>query len=158
MADINLVRNVGALGDILRLSDHATATAGGTGDATSTTGIAVDREGFSTGSLPLSMLASVVYEATLGSGNVLSIGYAVQHSADNSSWSDYQTATYTTVATGLSGGSVQKGAFNVQVNLTSAKRYVRFNFMPDLNRAGTDTGYYDAVGFIAGFDRHPAPN
>src|SRR5262252_1802352 len=147
MADINLVRNVGALGDILRLSDHATATAGGTGDATSTTGISIDREGFSTGSLPLSMLASVAYEATLGSGNTLSIGYAVQHSADNSNWSDYQTATYVTVATGASGGSVQKGAWKV-----------RFNFNPDLNRAGTDTGYYDAVGFIGGFDRQPAPN
>jgi hypothetical protein len=158
MSGINVVRNIGALGDLVRLTDHATATAGGTGDATSTTGITVDREGFSTGSLPESMLAGVLYEATLGSGNTLSIGYAVQHSADNSSWSDYQTATYTTVATGASGGSTAKGSFNVQVNLTSAKRYVRFNFMPDLNRAGTDTGYYDAVGFIAGFDRLPAPN
>jgi len=158
MADIVTQRNIGAVGDLVRLSDHATATAGGTGDATSTTGIAIDRAGFSTGSLPSTMLAGVVYEATLASGQTLSIGYAVQDSADNSGWSDYQTATYVLVATGASGGSTQKGSFNVAVNLRAARRYVRFNFNPDLNRAGTDTGYYDGVGFLAGFDRLPAPN
>lgn len=157
MADIVLQRNVGGLGDLVRLTDHATQVAAGSGDATSVTGITIDRLGFSTGSMPATALMGVIYEATLASGQTQSLGYAVQHSADNSSWSDYQTATYVVVATGASGGSVAKGQWNVAVNLTSAKRYVRFNYNPDLNRAGTDTAYTDGVGFFAGYDRLAAP-
>lgn len=152
-------RNIGALGDLVRMSDHGTSTAAGSGDATTVTGLTIDRGGFSGGALmPDSALMSVIYEATLASGKTLSIGYAVQDSADNSSWADYQTATYVAVSTGGSGGSTNKGQFNVQVNLTSARRYVRFNYNPDLNATGTDTSYSDAVGFFAGFDRLAAPN
>lgn len=158
MSDIVTQRNIGALGDLLRLTDHGVSTAAGAGDATSITGITIDREGFSSGSLPNSALVGVVYEATLGSGKTLSVGYAVQDSADGATWADYQTATYTVVATGVSGGGVAKGQFNVQVNLSSARRYVRFNYNPDLSATGTDTTYSDGVGFVAGFDRLAAPN
>ncbi len=158
MSDIVLQRNVGALGDLKRLSDHGTSTAGGTGDATSITGVTIDRAGFGNGSMPLSALASVLFEATLASGKTLSIGYAVQDSADNSSWADYQTATSAVASTGGSGGTTNKGQFNVQVNLTSARRYVRFNYMPTCSATGTDTTYSDAVGFFAGTDRLPASN
>lgn len=158
MSDIVLQRDVGALGDLKRLSDHATSTAGGSGDATTVTGLSIDRAGFGNGSLPMSALASVDFEATIASGATLSIGYAVQDSADNSTWADYQTATYTTASTGASGGSTNKGVFNVHVNLTSARRYVRFNYNPDLSASGTDTSYSDATGFFAGFDRLAAPS
>src|SRR5579863_8831812 len=124
MGDIVQQRNIGALGDLKRLTDHGTSTAGGTGDATSITGLTIDREGFGNGSLPLSALMGVLYEATLGSGNTLSIGYAVQDSADGSTWADYQTATSAVAGTGPSGGGAVKGQFNVQVNLTTARRYV----------------------------------
>jgi hypothetical protein len=157
MGDIIQQRNIGALIDIKRLTDHGTSTAGGTGDATSITGITIDREGFGNGSLPLSALASVIYEATLASGATLSIGYAVQDSADSSTWADYQTATSAVVSTGASGGSTNKGAFNVQVNLTTARRYVRFNYMPTCSATGTDTTYSDGVGAFGGFDRLAAP-
>ena|SRR5579872_2903707 len=158
MSDIVLTRNVAALGDIKRLTDHGTSTAGGTGDATSITGLTIDREGFAGGSLPDSLLASVIFEATLASGATLSVGYAVQDSADNSSFADYQTATYAVVATGPSGGGAVKGQFNVPVNLTSARRYTRFNYNPKCSSTGTDTTYSDGVGFFAGFDRLPASN
>jgi hypothetical protein len=158
MGDIVENRNIGALGDLKRLSDHATSTAAGSGDATTVTGLSIDRQGFGNGSMPNSALAGVFYESTLASGATLSIGYAVQDSADNSSWADYQTATYTTASTGASGGSTNKGQFNVQVNLRGARRYVRFNYNPDLSAGGTDTSYSDAVGFFAGSDRLAASN
>jgi hypothetical protein len=158
MADITLQRNVGALGDLKRLTDHGTSVAGGSGDATSITGLSIDRAGFGNGSLPLSALVSVDYEGTLASGKTLSVGYAVQDSADNSTWADYQTATSAVVSTGASGGSVNKGQFNVQVNLTSARRYVRFNYMPTCSNTQTDTTYSDATGFFAGFDRLASSN
>jgi len=158
MSDIVLQRNVGALGDQVRLTDHGTSTAAGTGDATTVTGLTIDRDGFGNGTPPMSALMGVIYEATLASGKTLSVGYAVQDSADGTNFSDYQTGTYAVAATGASGGSVAKGQFNVQVNLTSARRYIRFNYNPDLSATGTDTSYSDGVGFFGGFDRLAAPN
>lgn len=158
MSDITLQRNVGALGDLKRLTAHGTSTAGGSGDGTTITGLTIDREGFGNGSLPLSALMSVIFEATLQSGATLSIGYDVQNSPDGSTWTDYQTATYAVAATGPSGGGAVAGEFNVQVNLTSAMRYVRLNYAPKCSSTATDTTYSDGVGFFAGFDRLPASN
>lgn len=144
--------NIGGLGDLKRLTDHGTSTAGGSGDATSITGLTVDRVGAFGGIMPQSALASVVFEATLASGATLSLGYAVQHAPDGSTWTDYQTATYAVAATGASGGSVVKGEFNVPVDLGNAQRYVRFNYNPKCSATGTDTTYSDGVGFFAGGD------
>jgi hypothetical protein len=155
MADIVLQRDVGSLGSLLRLSVAASALAAGTGDATSTTGLTIDRMAFSSGAMPGDLAAAVVYEATLGSGKTLSIGYAAQDSADGTNWSDYATATYAVVATGPSGGGAVGGQLEVGVNLSSARRYVRFDFNPDLSATGTDTAVARAVGFFAGFDRLP---
>lgn len=158
MADIVLQRNIGAYVELVRMAAHGTSTAGGAGNATTVTGISIDREGFGNSGPSLSALIGVLYESTLASGATLSIGYDVQHSTNNSVWTDYQTATYAVVATGISGGGVAVGEFNVQVNLTSAYRYVRFNYMPSLSSTGTDTSYSDAAGVFAGFDRLPAAN
>lgn len=158
MADIVTQRNIGAYGDLKRLSDHGTSTAGGTGDGTTVTGLSIDREGFGNSGPALSAELGVIFEATLASGATLSVGYAVQDSADNSTFADYQTATYVVASTGASGGSANKGEFNVQVNLTSARRYIRFNYTPKCSATGTDTTYSDGVGFFAGMDRLPATN
>jgi hypothetical protein len=158
MGDIVQQRNIGALGDLKILSDRATSTAGGAGDGATVTGLSVDRQGFSNGSMPNSALIAVAFEATLASGKTLSIGYAVQDSADNSSWADFQTGASTTASTGASGGSVSKSEFNVQVNLGSARRYIRFNYVPTCSATGTDTTYSEAVGFFAGTDRLAASN
>lgn len=153
MSDIVLQRDVGSLGSLKRLSASASAVAAGTGDAATTTGATVDRMGFSSGSMPNTLAAAIIYDATLASGKTLSIGYAAQDSADGSNWSDYQTATYAVVATGPSGGGAVSGEMEISVNLTSARRYVRLNSNPDLNAAGTDTAVTRAAGFFAGFDR-----
>ena len=156
MAGILLQHNVASLGDLIRLADQSTATAAGSGDATTVTGITIDRQGFSTGSMPRSAVFGVLWEATLTTAKTLSIGYAVQDSTDNSTWTDYLTATYAVVANG-SNGLTPKGNFNVAVDLNSAKRYVRFNSNPDLSATGTDTYYATSAGFVAGFDRLAAP-
>jgi hypothetical protein len=159
MADIITQKNIAALGDLVRLTDHSTATAGGTGAATTVTGISIDREGyFATGALPRCAEIGVLYEATLQSGATISFGYDVQHSTNNSSWTDYQTATWAVANTGASGGSVVKGEFNIAVNLDNAYRYVRFNYNPSFSSTGTDTLYADGAGFFAGFDTLAAPN
>lgn len=156
MADLVLQRDVGSLGALLRLSAAAAAVAAGAGDSTTTTGVTVDRMNFSNGSMPNSLAAGVAFEAVLATGKTLSIGYAVQDSADGTNWSDYQTATYAAVATGSTAASAAAGVLEVGVNLSSARRYVRFNYAQDLSATQTDTSVTRAVGFAAGFDRLPA--
>lgn len=155
MSDLVLQRDVGSLGALLRLSAAAAAVAAGTGDSTTTTGATIDRMGFSSGSMPTALAAAIIYDATLATGKTLSIGYAVQDSADGSNWSDFQTATYAVVATGATAASVAAGQFEVGVNLGSARRYFRTNFALDLSATQTDTAVGRAVGFAAGFDRLP---
>lgn len=156
MADMVLQKDVGALGALKRLSAAASATAASTGDSTTTTGATIDRMGFGAGSMPNVLAAAVAWEAVLATGKTLSIGYAAQDSADGTNWSDYQTATYAAVATGSTAASALAGEFEVSVNLSSARRYVRFNFAEDLSATQTDTSAARAVGFFAGFDRLPA--
>lgn len=155
MTSIVLQRDVSSLGALKYLSAGASATAAGTGDSTTTTGATIDRAGFSAGSLPNALAAGVIYDATLATSKTLSIGYAVQDSADGSNWSDYQTATYAVVATGSTAASVAAGLLEIGVNLTSARRYVRLNFAVDLSATQTDTAVARAVGFFAGSDRLP---
>lgn len=155
MSDIVLQRDVGSLGALKRLSAASSAVATGSGDSTTTTGATIDRMGFSSGSLPKALAAAIAYEATLATSKTLSFGYAVQDSADGANWSDYQTATYAVVATGATAASAAAGEMEVGVNLTSARRYVRFNYATDLSATQTDTAVARAVGFFAGFDRVP---
>lgn len=155
--NIVLQKDIAALGALLALSAASAATAGGTGDATTVTGRSIDRFSLGGGSMPQDLNPAVVYEATLASGATLRFGYAIQDSADGSTWADYQTATYSAaVATGPSGGGAVFGTFDIgSVSLTSARRYVRVNYNPDLSAGATDTAVARAVGFFAGFDRLP---
>lgn len=155
--NIVLQRDVGAIGAILALSAASAATAGGAGDATTVTGRTIDRFALGAGSMPQDFNPAVVYEATLASGATIRIGYAIQDSADGSTWADYQTATYSAaLATGPNGGGAVFGTFDIgSVSLTSARRYIRVNYNPDLSAGSIDTAVARAVGFFAGFDRLP---
>jgi hypothetical protein len=155
MSDIVLQRDVASLGALKYLSAASAATAAGGGDSATTTGASIDRFAFSGGGVANALSAAVVFDATLATSKTLSFGYAVQDSADNSNWSDFQTATYAAVATGATAASVAAGQFEVGVNLGSARRYVRFNYATDLSATQTDTAVARAVGFFAGFDRLP---
>jgi len=161
MADITLQRNVGSLGDLLRLSDQAALTAAGSGDATTVTGQTIDRMAIGTsgssGAMPLSALVAVLFSATLASGKTLSVTFDVQDSPDGTNFSDYATSAALVVATGPSGGGTVRGQSVQQVSLTSARRYVRLLFLPDLSATGTDTAVAMGAAFVGGFDRLAAP-
>lgn len=155
MADIVTQRDIAQIGLLKYLSAAAAQTAAGAGDATTVTGATIDRMGIAGGSMPGSLAAGVVFDATLATGKTLSIGYAVQDSADGANWADYQTQTYAVVATGSTAASVVKGEIEFDVNLSSARRYVRFNHNPDLSATQTDTAVTRAAGFFGGTDRLP---
>jgi hypothetical protein len=157
MADVVLQHDVADLGSIRILSAPDTLTAGGTGDATLVTGIALDRFNFANGSLPMSAEFAVLFDATLSVGKTLSITFDVQHSPDNTIWTDFQTQAAVVVATGPTGGGTVVGQSSLGVDLTMANRYVRMNFTPDLSATSVDTAIVVGAGFFAGFDRLPAP-
>jgi hypothetical protein len=157
MADQVTQHNIGAMIDAVYASAAATAVAAGSGDAATTTGTTIDRMGLA-GAMPRSALFCTLFDATLASGKTLSVGYAVQDSADGTTFADYQTATAAVVATGANGGSVAAGKLNVQCDLNSARRYVRYNTFQDLNATGTDTSVTRSVAVLGGFDKLPSPN
>jgi hypothetical protein len=158
MTDIVLQKNVGALVTVKNGSTSTSITAAGTGDATVKNGITIDRIGISgnAGSMPMSAVAAVLVDATLASGNTAKVAITVQEGPDGSNWSDYVTTASTTVLTGASGGAAQSGAISLNVDLSSCRRYVRLNHVPDLSAAGTDTALTRGVLVLAGQDRLPA--
>lgn len=156
MSDIVLQKNVASLGSLRRLSDQAALTAAGSGDATTVTGVTIDRLAFG-GSMPGSAELAVLFAATLASGATLSVTFDLQDSADNSNFSDYGTTAALVAATGPSGGGTVKGQITQGFSLMGARRYVRLLFLPDLSATGTDTAVAIGSGFFAGFDRLAAP-
>jgi hypothetical protein len=170
MSDIVQLKNLGALVDVKQMSNPLAWTAGNSRDSAVWTGSSIDREGFTTGSMPRSADFDIYWCAQLGSGNTLSLYLDVQNSANNSTWSDYATEAATVVGTGPSGGGLVAGVYRMTVqttadnptpgpgvNLGSAERYVRLNVTPHLSAAGTDTAIIQAAGVFGGFDQLAAP-
>lgn len=149
MADIVLQRNVGSLVTVRRATLSGTATAGTTGDATTVTGQTIDRAAIG---MPLSAVFATLWEATLTNAKTLSIATTIQHSANDSDWTDYATEAATIVQTAGS-STAFKGQHGLNVDLSSAKRYVRMNWQPDLSHTGTDTSIAVGVAVFAGEDR-----
>lgn len=154
--DMVVQKNIGSIVTVLNGSTSNSLTAAGSGDNTAKTGIAIDRQGRGLG-MPFSAIASVLFDATLASGSTMTIAITVSDSADNSTFASYATESAATVATGPSGGGVVSGSHSLNVDLSSAKRYVRVDHVPDLTRGGTDTAVTRAVATIAGWDRLAAP-
>lgn len=169
MADIVLQRSVGELIDVKPLTSVLSWTAGGASDSVTWTGLTIDRGGFSGQPNPLCADIDVYWSAKLASGATLALTLDLQHSPDNSTWTDLFTVAGATVATGPSGGGALQGVTRMViassnkptgtpgVDLKSAKRYVRLNVLPHLSATQTDTAVVAGVGVFAGFDRLAAP-
>jgi hypothetical protein len=169
MADIVLPRSIGELIDLEALSSVLSWTAGGASDSVTWTGLTIDRGGFLGQPMPLSADVDVYWSAKLASGATLALTLDLQHSPDNSTWTDFATVAAATVATGPSGGGTLQGVTRMAitssnrpagtpgVDLKSAKRYVRLNVLSHLSATVTDTAVIAAVGVFAGYDRLAAP-
>lgn len=133
--------------------EAASATAGGSGDATEVDGQWIDRMGFKSAKLV------VTFDATLGDGDTLSIAANLQDATDASGTgaADFGDALAdAVVATGGTGGSTEVGAVELDVNLTEANRFVRAQFTPDLSASTTDTAIVAATLVLGGPNRKPA--
>ena len=133
MTSISAVRNIAAYPSVKQGTANFAAVAGGTGDATAVTGVAQDRLALN---FPKSAVAVITWNATLTAAKTLSVGNIIEHSDNNSDWTTYDTLTSAVVAsaTGANAGQTRH-----DVDLTSAKRYVRMTPTPNLSHTGTDT-------------------
>ena len=158
-------KNMAAFIDEKAFGAPITLTAGGAGDNTNVVGSTIDREGFSTGSLPLSMDFLVYFSATLTATKTLSLTLELDSSPDGAAWTSFATQAATVVATGPTGGGTVTGIARLTVagnpgpgvSLASAGRFLRSQVTPDLSNTATDTATCIVIGVFGGFDSQPAP-
>ena len=123
--------------------------AAGSGDNVALTGDTIDRLGYGSASFVIS------YKTTLGASETLSFAAEYQESSDGSNW---DTATSLQGATVAKTGAVTAGHGVVEfdVNLEGKKRYIRFNFTPNLSAGSTDTAVVYGTAILGGADKLPA--
>jgi len=126
-----------------------TALAAGTGDNTAVEGATIDRLGY--GSVRL----VIAYLTSLTAAQTLSFAVEYQESANGSDWDTATALQGSTVAeTGAQTNGVDEITFDL--DLSGKKRYIRFNFTPNLSHSGTDTATGAAVAVLGGADAVPA--
>lgn len=150
-----MAHNIDAFIGAAPASDSASATAGGTGDNTLVTGLAIDRFAKSN---PLSVSFVARYKAVLAAAATLSLGWSVETAIDSAFTAPVVLATGASavIDTGASGGSTQRGVFRIPCDLAGALQYVRLKFTPDLSASGTDTAEISVVAVLGGQDYLPA--
>lgn len=127
----------------------ARVTAAGAGDNTAVTGVTIDRLGYE------SCKVTAVYKTTLASAQTLSLQMEYQESADGSTWDTAVVLQAATVAqTGVQTNKV--GEVSYRLSLGGKKRYIRFNYTPDLSAGSADTADTAAVCTLGGAKVLPA--
>ena len=132
--------NGGAYARSARGSGNNTATAGGTGDNTEVNGAYQSR--MSDKGIALSAKLVISYTATLAAGATLTFAANFQDAlaAAGTGVADYgDLVPATVVATGDSGGSTETGTFEIDVDLSGAREFIRAQVTPNLSASGTDT-------------------
>lgn len=142
------ISNIGALIKTVACG-AARVTAAGAGDNAAVTGATIDRRGYG------SAKVTVAYKTTLASAETLQFAIEYQESDDGSSWDTavaLQAAT--TAQTGVQTAKV--GDVSHSLDLGGKKRYIRFNYTPNLSASGTDTADTAAVCVLGGAVEKPA--
>ena len=89
-------------------------------------------------SLPLSGVLVCSYSTTLASGETLTVSGKIEDATSNAGAgaADYQTIGSAVVATGPNGGGTVTGTVEVDINLSTARQFIR----PTLTLATSSTG------------------
>jgi hypothetical protein len=151
-----MAHNIDAFIGVADASDDASAVAGGAGNNTLVTGLALDRAVLS---YPLSASFAVRYKAALGAGNTISLSASVETAADSAfatGTTVLATFPVAVVDTGAAGGSTQRGVVRFPVDLAGSQEFVRVKFTPVLSAANTDTAELAAIAILGGQDFLPA--
>lgn len=150
------IYNGGAYCRSERGTGNNAATAGGSGDATEVNAAWIDRKGSK--GVAGSMKVIVNYTATLSAGASLSFSGNMQDatSSGGTGAEDFgNVLPATIVASSVAGGTVT-GTFELDVDLGSAREFVRAQLTPDLSAANTDTAAWNVTYVLFGDARQPA--
>jgi hypothetical protein len=121
------------------MSGIASLTAAGTGDNTAVTGQSVDLIDYD------GIKVVLGYKAALTDAKSLKLAVEYQESADDSSWDTAVALQASTIAVTSDGGTTEYGTVEFDLDASKLKRYVRVNFTPDLDAAGTDTALVSCI-------------
>ena len=134
-------------------------TAGGTGDGSAWNGEVIDLLPSTVGGRFNAASVMVATNATLASGNSITLSVLVQDSANNSDWSTLVAATPVAART-ATGGAFTNGALagRMNVNLSQARRYIRPVVTTTLSATQTDTCIVYGLVALANPDRAPVAN
>lgn len=128
--------------------------AAGGGDNTLKVGEVIDLNGLP--AKPLSAEICITAIAVLASAKKLLVDdIKMEHDvlANFSTPTDLQVFTET--LTVLDAANAERGELRLAINLSSAKRFIRFEMLPDLDASGTDTAILHASITFGGFDSVP---
>lgn len=149
-------RDIGAFLDVAGSLFTGTITAGGGGDGSAQTGEAVDRVNRGTLNMPHSGKLIVPVNATLASGETLTVTTVVEESDDGSTgWAQFDTASGDTTFNALDSGSAQQdlvASLDVP-NLDGAKEYLRASVTLTFSASSTDTAEAMGTFVFGGLDR-----
>lgn len=156
--------NIGGWIDTARAVDSLTWTAGGSGDNTAITGQVTDRTALGAGGKATALSASITisWKAVQAISNTLTLkSIKLQHGslANGSDMADLfnsgNTSSFADVVVDTGSGGTDRGRLKLDVDLASAKQYIRLVFTPDLSAANTDTGQVEAQFVFGGDDILP---
>lgn len=144
------------IGDVLTSVNALTpnvVTAGTTDSGAAQNGNTIDRQ--SLGRNYLSAQIAIPVTTTLAATKTLTVAAKVQDSADGTNFTDYGTAPSSTVlgSTSSTASQTLKSAKDFNVDISSARRYVRVVVTPTLSATASDTVALGGVAVLGGGDR-----
>lgn len=156
----SLLKDMGPELGFMYAAAAASATAGGSGDATLVTGSTIDTTAATTNGFKPQDFNGIIfvvsYTTTLTATKGLSVTALVEDSADGSTWATY-VASKTIINVTSAGGGTVTGTGKIGADLTGARRYVRVKFTPDLSATATDTAALACVACLTGGQFMPVP-
>jgi hypothetical protein len=134
-------------------------TSGAGNDGVEVDGPTIDRNAFSDRGMSASFIVGVT--AVLDATETCIIESQIQDSADGSAWADYDGSVAgagthpTTTLTGGAGGSTERVAHKHDIDLRTARQYIRVQTELTLSRGATDTAAYGGVVVVGGQQELP---
>ena len=127
--------------------------AAGTGDNTELTSAAINTKPQGSAGFMAAILA-IAYKTTLTAAATLKVTIKIQESADGSNWDAAETLINAeTLKTGALTNEV--GAYELEIDISTRKQYIRFLITMDLSAGATDVFVYGATLIATGYDKLP---
>lgn len=146
------MKNAGALCRVENAGDIVAATAGAGTDNVKVTSVAIDR--MVSGAMANSAVYAFHYTPNLAAAETLSLTVSILH--DDASGGSYSNSVAVLAKTAIkTGASTAADVYQINLDLSGYKRFLKIETTPDLGASGTDTVRGGATLTLMGFDVQP---